>query len=475
MDNLTYECYLTLSGRLLLNRMLAGDKLVLTRAVGSSMTTEAPENLLEVTPENHYVRQFMAVANGDYTELTMVFLSSDAIADYTLNLIGIYGKIDGEADDTLIYVCVCNEPFTIHKNLSLEFVFKIQETLTKGELTVEINENYACPISHLSDNYRHIFIQTNTDTSEATVSSGTEHTFLNGQPILFIPRVNLTTSAKLNIAGQKYNLKYKNIAGSYVTGTFIANRTYCLAYDSTTNSFVYSEYHYIEVQNGELKFYTDSGWKTAMTVGQLQVQNGILHYYSSGAWHSTMPAGMINAFDLTSAPAGYLLCNGASVSKTTYPELFSAIGYRHGGSGDNFTLPDLRGRMIFGVNGSHTIGSKDGSEKASINVNNMPSHNHSVSIDNIKYKKHLGDMDVNTNTVTKELQSYPNSLNTYFGGGATPYKNGACLWYEYANTLEEKTTSGSGTTSSTGNGTEFDIMNPYLALNYYISTGKSLL
>ena len=119
MDNLTYECYLTLSGRLLLNKMLAGDKLILTRAVGSSMTTEAPENLLEVTPENHYVRQFMAVANGDYTELTMVFLSSDAIADYTLNLIGIYGKIDGEADDTLIYVCVCNEPFNIHKNFSM--------------------------------------------------------------------------------------------------------------------------------------------------------------------------------------------------------------------------------------------------------------------------------------------------------------------------------------------------------------------
>ena len=461
MDNLTYECYLTLSGRLLLNRMLAGDKLVLTRAVGSSMTTEAPENLLEVTPENHYVRQFMAVANGDYTELTMVFLSSDAIADYTLNLIGIYGKIDGEADDTLIYVCVCNEPFTIHKNLSLEFVFKIQETLTKGELTVEINENYACPISHLSDNYRHIFIQTNTDTSEATVSSGTEHTFLNGQPILFIPRVNLTTSAKLNIAGQKYSLKYKNIAGSFVTGTFIANRTYCLTYDSTTNSFVYSEYHNIEIQNGALKFWNGSEWKTAMAVGQLQVQNGILHYYSSGAWHSTMPAGMINAFDLTSAPAGYLLCNGSSVSKTTYPELFNVLGYRHGGSGDNFNLPDLRGKMILGVSSSHTLGSTGGSEKTSINVNNMPSHNHSVS-GTINYKGHR---TINELVLGSDYQPITPSL----GAGFSP------LIYDYADHLENRSASFNTSSDSTGSGSQFDIMNPYLSLNYYISTGKSLL
>lgn len=472
MEELTYECYLTLSGRLLLNKMLAGDKLILTRAVGSSMTTEAPENLLYITPEKHFARQFMAVANGDYTELTMVFLSSDAIENYTLNTIGIYGKIDGQAEDTLLYVCVCNEPFNINKSLSLEFVFKIQETLAQGELTVEINSNYACPISHLSDNYRHIFIQTNTSTSEATVSSGIENTFLDGQPFLFIPRVNLTTSAKINIAGQKYNLRYKNISGSYVTGTFIANRTYCLSYESSTNSFVYSEFQKVDVQNGNLKFYDGSGWKTAMTAEDfaLKVKNGILHYYSSGAWHSTMPAGLINAFDLSSAPAGYLLCNGASVSKTTYPELFSAIGYRHGGSGDNFNLPDLRGRKLIGVNGSHSLGSASGSETASISVNNMPSHNHNVTVNNIKYKKHWGD-NVTQNPNDELRLAHPNP-QTWVGatlGGA------GVLNYDYANNTEEKTTSGSGTTDNKGNGEAFNVMNPFMAINYYISTGRSLL
>lgn len=47
-------------------------------------------------------------------------------------------------------------------------------------------------------------------------------------------------------------------------------------------------------------------------------------------------------------PVGYLLCNGASVGKATYPALFDVIGYTYGGSGDNFNLPDLRDKFIEG-------------------------------------------------------------------------------------------------------------------------------
>lgn len=37
----------------------------------------------------------------------------------------------------------------------------------------------------------------------------------------------------------------------------------------------------------------------------------------------------------------WLVANGASVKKTTYPDLFTVIGYIYGGSGDNFNLPKL--------------------------------------------------------------------------------------------------------------------------------------
>lgn len=37
----------------------------------------------------------------------------------------------------------------------------------------------------------------------------------------------------------------------------------------------------------------------------------------------------------------WTICNGASLSKVQYPELFNVIGYKYGGSGDRFSLPDL--------------------------------------------------------------------------------------------------------------------------------------
>lgn len=54
-------------------------------------------------------------------------------------------------------------------------------------------------------------------------------------------------------------------------------------------------------------------------------------------------------------PAGFLLCNGASVSKTTYPALFAVIGYTYGGSGDYFSLPNLTDKFIEGSSTAGTV------------------------------------------------------------------------------------------------------------------------
>jgi hypothetical protein len=45
---------------------------------------------------------------------------------------------------------------------------------------------------------------------------------------------------------------------------------------------------------------------------------------------------------------GWSLCNGVSISKDSYPELFNAIGYSNGRIGDNFLLPELQGRFLRG-------------------------------------------------------------------------------------------------------------------------------
>jgi hypothetical protein len=52
-----------------------------------------------------------------------------------------------------------------------------------------------------------------------------------------------------------------------------------------------------------------------------------------------------------SVPGNWIICDGRSLDKNDYPELFLAIGYNFGGSGDDFNIPDLRGRVPVGAGG----------------------------------------------------------------------------------------------------------------------------
>jgi len=80
------------------------------------------------------------------------------------------------------------------------------------------------------------------------------------------------------------------------------------------------------------------------------------------------PAGVVMAFGGSTAPTGWLECDGSAVSRSTYSDLFSAIGTNFGvGDGTStFNLPDLRGEFIRGwdngrdVDSGRTIGSSQG-------------------------------------------------------------------------------------------------------------------
>jgi microcystin-dependent protein len=87
-----------------------------------------------------------------------------------------------------------------------------------------------------------------------------------------------------------------------------------------------------------------------------------------------MPLGAVFAFAPNAVPAGYLLCDGQAVSRTTYADLFAAIGTTFG-SGDGvatFNVPDMRDWFIRGRNPTtRTIGSTQAASLAS--------HTHAVS------------------------------------------------------------------------------------------------
>jgi Phage Tail Collar Domain len=67
---------------------------------------------------------------------------------------------------------------------------------------------------------------------------------------------------------------------------------------------------------------------------------------------SLCPVGTILPFAGDTAPAGWLLCNGASVNRTTYPTLYAVVANRFGSAdSSSFNVPDFRGRFLRGRDG----------------------------------------------------------------------------------------------------------------------------
>ncbi|WP_191058395.1 tail fiber protein [Geminicoccus harenae] len=85
---------------------------------------------------------------------------------------------------------------------------------------------------------------------------------------------------------------------------------------------------------------------------------------------NAVPAGVVLPYAGPVPPAGWLLCDGSNVSRTTYAKLFASIGTTYGtGNGTTtFKLPDLRGEFVRGldqgrgVDAGRTLGSGQADE-----------------------------------------------------------------------------------------------------------------
>ena len=100
------------------------------------------------------------------------------------------------------------------------------------------------------------------------------------------------------------------------------------------------------------------------------------------------PSGMIINYAGSTAPAGFLECDGSAISRSTYANLFSAIGttYGTGDGSTTFNVPDLRGYFVRGWSNGGSIdpGRTLGSTQAAANDPhnhgiNDPGHAHGVS------------------------------------------------------------------------------------------------
>jgi len=167
-------------------------------------------------------------------------------------------------------------------------------------------------------------------------------------------------------------------------------------------------------------------------------------------------------------PTGWLICDGSSLLRTDYPDLFTALGTTWGAvDATHFSLPDLRDRLPVGASATKALGATGGSATKTLITANLPSHVHPGPADHTHSFSH----DHPSASV-----NYAVSSNTQSGGGGTAdrvtsvgsggYGAHVDVLGIFANT--SGINSGGGNTGATGSGTALDVMNPYAALKFVI-------
>jgi hypothetical protein len=120
--------------------------------------------------------------------------------------------------------------------------------------------------------------------------------------------------------------------------------------DSNDDGFYESGAYPLELtSSGLLKVNGSKVWNSGNDGSGSGLDADTLDGQHASAFASNTP-GNVSAFAMSSAPSGWLKCNGAAISRTTYSALFASIGTTFGGGNGSttFNLPDLRGEFIRG-------------------------------------------------------------------------------------------------------------------------------
>ena len=147
----------------------------------------------------------------------------------------------------------------------------------------------------------------------------------------------------------------------------------------------------------------------------------LLPYANDQRIATANPTGIVTTFAGSTAPSGWLMCDGTAISRDTYSALFTAIGTTYGvGDGSTtFNLPDLRSKVPVGKAASgtfSTLGGFTGSETVSLAIGNLPAHSHSIDHGHTA-NSHTHTNDHNHGTVTSGAGSAHGHTGTTSSNG----------------------------------------------------------
>ena len=164
--------------------------------------------------------------------------------------------------------------------------------------------------------------------------------------------------------------------------------------------------------------------------GNLKVSGSVVFQDESSINTAPMslPSGVIMPFAGQSAPEGWMLCFGQEVNRDTYSDLFMILGdtYGSGDGSSTFNLPDLRGRMLLGIdNMGGESANRVVNEQADVLGGNGGEENHTLTEDEMPSHSHSGSMSQSGGGGSHSGSGahHGNSNNTSESGGNQPHNN----------------------------------------------------
>lgn len=189
-------------------------------------------------------------------------------------------------------------------------------------------------------------------------------------------------------------------------------------------------------------------------------------------------SGLIAMWPSDSIPDGWLLCDGSSLLRATYPDLYAAIGTTFGSAdGTHFNVPNLKGRVAVGKDGSQTefdaMGETGGAKTHTLTSAEMPSHTHIQDAHTHVQNAHNHGVTDPGHTLTQTARSSAGSgvsIATASSGGTVGTWGAQDTQYtgisiQNATPTNQNTVA---TNQSTGGGGAHNNLQPYIVLNYII-------
>ena len=221
---------------------------------------------------------------------------------------------------------------------------------------------------------------------------------------------------------------------------------------------------------------------------------------ASWAAAAMVPPGTVVPFAGSTAPAGWLLCDGSAVNRTTYSALYAVTStiYGTGNGSTTFNIPDLRGRTVFGkdnmggtaasrltttygLNGL-TLGGAGGAQSKTLATTELPAHTHTLTLSGTTasagahthdyqdayYAEAGGGAGVGGSSIFGMGSPSDYDNNFRFRTSSNGYSASASNIATSSAGSHTHTVSLTGTTDSMGDGGAFGMVNPGIVLNYII-------